>query len=45
MLSRPEKAWSNFWGDYAENGYYQRSPDYMDIVNHNKMFVTIFCFV
>ncbi|CAF0816227.1 unnamed protein product [Rotaria sp. Silwood1] len=36
MLLRPEKTWSNFWGDYTENGFYKRSPDYMDIINYNK---------
>ncbi|CAF4598213.1 unnamed protein product [Rotaria socialis] len=36
MLMRPEKTWSNFWGDYTEEGYYRRSPDYLDIINYNK---------
>jgi len=37
MLLRPGKTWSNFWGDYSDEGFYQRSPDYMDFVNYNKM--------
>ena len=37
MLLQPGKAWSNFWGDYSDNGFYQRSPDYMDFVNYKKM--------
>jgi hypothetical protein len=37
MLIRPEKTWSNFWGDYTDEGYYKRSPDYIDIINYNKI--------
>lgn len=37
MMIRPEKTWSNFWGDYTDDGYYKRSPDYMDIINGNKV--------
>lgn len=37
MLLRPGQAWSNFWGDYTNEGFYQRSPDYMDFVNYKKM--------
>jgi hypothetical protein len=36
MLLRPEKTWSNFWGDYTDDGFYKRSSDYMDIINYNK---------
>ncbi|CAH8460793.1 unnamed protein product [Dicrocoelium dendriticum] len=32
MLSRREKLWSNFWGALSQNGYYERSNDYIDIV-------------
>lgn len=39
MLLRPGQAWSNFWGDYTDEGFYQRSTDYMDFVNYNKMLV------
>ncbi|XP_050683668.1 procollagen-lysine,2-oxoglutarate 5-dioxygenase isoform X2 [Leptidea sinapis] len=35
LLVRPEQAWSNFWGAVGSDGYYARSPDYMDIVNRN----------
>ncbi|CAF5195634.1 unnamed protein product [Rotaria magnacalcarata] len=37
MLLRPGQTWSNFWGDYSDAGYYQRSPDYMDFINYKKM--------
>ncbi|EEB15965.1 Procollagen-lysine,2-oxoglutarate 5-dioxygenase 3 precursor, putative [Pediculus humanus corporis] len=36
MLVRPFKAWSNFWGGIAEDGFYARSFDYMDLVNNEK---------
>ncbi|KAL4090405.1 hypothetical protein QTP88_025251 [Uroleucon formosanum] len=36
MLTRPFKAWSNFWGALSSEGFYARSHDYMDIVNYNK---------
>ncbi|XP_004929891.1 procollagen-lysine,2-oxoglutarate 5-dioxygenase isoform X1 [Bombyx mandarina] len=32
MLTRPGKAWSNFWGALNSAGFYARSADYMDIV-------------
>lgn len=28
--------WSNFWGDITETGYYQRSSDYIDIIQYKK---------
>ncbi len=37
MLARPGTAWANFWGDYSHDGYYKHSPDYLEIVNYNKM--------
>ncbi|CAF3679853.1 unnamed protein product [Rotaria sordida] len=37
MLLQPGQTWSNFWGDYSDQGFYQRSPDYMDIINYKKM--------
>ncbi|CAF3851853.1 unnamed protein product [Rotaria sp. Silwood1] len=37
MLLRPGQTWSNFWGDYSDEGYYQRSPDYMEFINYKKM--------
>ncbi|UJR36254.1 hypothetical protein I4U23_028985 [Adineta vaga] len=36
MLIRTGKTWSNFWGDYTDEGFYKRSPDYVDIINYNK---------
>lgn len=39
MLTRPFKAWSNFWGALSKDGFYARSFDYMDIVNYNKTYV------
>lgn len=41
MLTRPFKAWSNFWGALSKEGYYARSFDYMDIVNYNKTYVLL----
>ena len=41
MLLRPGQTWSNFWGDFTDEGFYQRSPDYMDFINYNKMFVLV----
>jgi len=32
LVVRPGKTWSNFWGDINRDGFYMRSPDYMDIV-------------
>jgi len=36
MVKKGESAWTNFWGDISSQGYYQRSADYMDIVNYTK---------
>jgi hypothetical protein len=36
MIARPHQYWSNFWGATGDNGYYARSPDYMDIVAYKK---------
>uniref|UniRef100_A0A224XJ30 procollagen-lysine 5-dioxygenase n=1 Tax=Panstrongylus lignarius TaxID=156445 RepID=A0A224XJ30_9HEMI len=36
LLVRTYKAWSNFWGSLNSDGFYARSFDYMDIVNHDK---------
>uniref|UniRef100_A0A1L8E427 procollagen-lysine 5-dioxygenase n=1 Tax=Nyssomyia neivai TaxID=330878 RepID=A0A1L8E427_9DIPT len=36
MLTRPNDAWSNFWGALNEQGYYARSHDYLDIVNNRR---------
>jgi procollagen-lysine,2-oxoglutarate 5-dioxygenase len=36
MLIRPYAAWSNFWGMLSSDGFYARSPDYMDIVNNDR---------
>lgn len=33
LLSKPGLLWSNFWGDIDKNGWYQKSFDYIDIVN------------
>ena len=37
MIARPHQYWSNFWGATGDNGYYARSPDYMDIVAYKKV--------
>jgi len=34
MMSKYQKFWSNFWGDISADGYYARSPDYLDIVKN-----------
>ncbi|CAG9863076.1 unnamed protein product [Phyllotreta striolata] len=36
LLTRPGKAWSNFWGALSKDGFYARSNDYMDIVHSEK---------
>ena len=36
MVKKQSGLWSNFWGDISNTGYYQRSFDYMDIVNYRK---------
>lgn len=36
LLTRPGKAWSNFWGALTKDGFYSRSNDYMDIVHSVK---------
>ena len=35
-MIRPYKAWSNFWGALSADGFYARSPDYMEIVKGNR---------
>jgi hypothetical protein len=37
MLVRPGKTWANFWGDFSDDGFYKSSPDYLEIINYNKM--------
>ena len=32
MMSKPGKLWSNFWGSIGKDGFYARSPDFIDIV-------------
>jgi len=37
MLQDPNnKFWSNFWGALNNNGFYERSFDYLDILNYNR---------
>ena len=36
FMIRPYKAWSNFWGALSADGFYARSPDYMEIVQGNR---------
>ncbi len=36
LLKNPSSLFSNFWGDLDKNGYYKRSPDYLDIINSRK---------
>ena len=34
MITKPGKLFSNFWGKVGTDGYYERSPDYIDIVKY-----------
>lgn len=36
LLIKNGEIFSNFWGDIAENNFYKRSDDYLDIVNKEK---------
>lgn len=36
LLKRPGNNWSNFWGAIANDGYYARSTDYMDIIENKR---------
>lgn len=36
MMTRPNEAWSNFWGAIGDSGYYSRSFDYMEIIALEK---------
>lgn len=35
-MTRPNEAWSNFWGAIGDSGYYSRSFDYMEIISLEK---------
>lgn len=36
LLVRPEKMFSNFWGDLASDGFYARSRDYVSIIENER---------
>ena len=36
FLRRGNEAWTNFWGDLDEKGYYKRSFDYFDIIDNKR---------
>ncbi|VDI45671.1 Hypothetical predicted protein [Mytilus galloprovincialis] len=36
LLVRHNEIWSNFWGALSNDGYYERSDDYIDIVEYVK---------
>lgn len=36
MLRSGDNAWTNFWGDLDEKGYYRRSFDYFDIIDNKR---------
>lgn len=36
LLKVPNKTWANFWGALDEDGYYQRSFDYLDIIENKR---------
>lgn len=41
LLVRPEKMFSNFWGDIASDGFYARSRDYISIIHHERRCVHV----
>ncbi|XP_010220058.1 PREDICTED: procollagen-lysine,2-oxoglutarate 5-dioxygenase 2, partial [Tinamus guttatus] len=41
LVTRHGKLWSNFWGALSPDGYYARSEDYIDIVQGNRVFITL----
>jgi hypothetical protein len=36
MLVRYNSTFANFWGATGEKGFYERSDDYLDIVNGER---------
>lgn len=36
LLRRGNDNFTNFWGDLDKNGYYHRSPDYIDIIRYER---------
>jgi hypothetical protein len=36
LVRKNNEAWTNFWGDLDEKGYYKRSFDYFDIINNKR---------
>lgn len=41
LLVRPEKMFSNFWGELASDGFYARSRDYIAIISHERRCVCV----
>ena len=41
LLVRPEKMFSNFWGDLASDGFYARSRDYTAIIGNERRCVCV----
>ncbi|KIH52634.1 hypothetical protein ANCDUO_17261, partial [Ancylostoma duodenale] len=37
LLGQPNKMFTNFWGAVAPNGYYERSEDYLAIVQRKRI--------
>lgn len=36
LFKKVNSVWSNFWGSLDENGFYERSTDYLDIVGYER---------
>ncbi|VDM39746.1 unnamed protein product [Toxocara canis] len=37
MVGKPNKFFSNFWGDISPNGYYRRSEDYTEMLTYKRV--------
>ena len=37
LIRKPNEAWSNFWGDLDQKGYYKRSEDYFNLLNRERL--------
>ncbi|EJW87992.1 procollagen-lysine [Wuchereria bancrofti] len=37
LVGQPHKLFTNFWGAISSNGYYARSENYLDIIDHKEV--------
>ncbi|EJD75866.1 procollagen-lysine,2-oxoglutarate 5-dioxygenase [Loa loa] len=37
LIRQPHKLFTNFWGAISSNGYYARSENYLDIIDHKEV--------